>query len=75
MKYIVVCATYNQGAGMYVDAVKQFDNANDAAKFIVDDWHDTLVKVFNEKPLDFGSLTNRMASMNIIGKYLLAKGD
>lgn len=63
MQYIVVCATYNQDAGMYVDAAKPFDNANDAAKFIVDDWHDTLVKVFNEKPLDFDAIKQKVEAM------------
>lgn len=63
MNYIVVCATYNQDAGMYVDAAKLFVDANDAAKFIVDDWHNTLVKVFDEEPLDFDAVKQKIEAM------------
>ena len=63
MKYIVVCATYNQDAGMYVDAAEPFDNAVDAAKFVVNDWHVTLVKGFDEKPLDFDDVMQKVKAM------------
>ena len=63
MKYIVVCATYNQDAGMYVDAAELFDNADDAAKFVVDDWDTTLVKGFDEKPLDFDVVKQKVEAM------------
>lgn len=63
MKYIVVCATYNQDAGMYVDSAEPFDNVDDVANFIVDDWDATLVKVFEEKPLDFDSVKQKVEAM------------
>jgi len=63
MKYIVIHAYYDQNTGMYIDTAKPFETSDKAAKFIVDDWQSTLVKRFDELPLDFNTVKQHIDSM------------